>query len=599
MPRTLRFLAPALALALAHTPSLAAAQRVIDVELRPTRRAQIAVWIADEDGTYLRTLALTQSVSLFGIGNRPGAMQMNSGFRWPYGRRESVLPIWAHARVEAGNEPFGRVIFQDRTSEGYASRSSSDFSRDDHFCLSFNNAASQQDALDAVTCASVFNSDKGRYVTEADVAAGYHEPAESAPGVSAPYALSVQSLYPPRRDVTRCTAAGCYDHADVERYNSDARRVMPEIDLVTMATPAADTTQHVRFTVPETWSNGTYYVYVEVNTEGDHNSTYSPWNYPTPVSTSATPSEQWDYWAMNYGYPYRGQPSVVYRVPIEVGSTGTTSTDVALGYGSFTGRGTDGGAVHPLDETITNDHAIAPGSGADRLGTLEDGSSARMRVLTQSAEACRANVPPADIAGLVVSQYSNRRDAHRFAHLEFVAPADDLGVVSYDVRVSQVAISPEDTTSFEQAVPANAASTEIEALVVPTSVAAGQTIAVDFGGLSYERHYWVAVRATDGCNASSAIAVTEYTTPSIEFTTVSPCFVATAAYGTPMATEIGALRRFRDRHLLPNPVGAALVEAYYEVGPSLAGFIAEDDERRAVVRTLLEPVVALARWIDG
>jgi hypothetical protein len=40
------------------------------------------------------------------------------------------------------------------------------------------------------------------------------------------------------------------------------------------------------------------------------------------------------------------------------------------------------------------------------------------------------------------------------------------------------------------------------------------------------------------------------------------------------------------------------VSAYYSVGPDLAAEIAEDDERRSIVRTLLEPVVALARWID-
>jgi hypothetical protein len=65
-----------------------------------------------------------------------------------------------------------------------------------------------------------------------------------------------------------------------------------------------------------------------------------------------------------------------------------------------------------------------------------------------------------------------------------------------------------------------------------------------------------------------------------------------------MADEIGVLRRFRDRHLLTNPIGEALVSAYYSVGPDLAAEIAEDDERRSIVRTLLEPVVALARWID-
>ena len=52
-------------------------------------------------GTFMSTVGLTQAVSVRGIGNRPGAIQMNSGYRWPYGRREGVLPIWAHRRAAA------------------------------------------------------------------------------------------------------------------------------------------------------------------------------------------------------------------------------------------------------------------------------------------------------------------------------------------------------------------------------------------------------------------------------------------------------------------------------------------------------------------
>ncbi|GAB4206271.1 MAG: hypothetical protein OHK0013_22770 [Sandaracinaceae bacterium] len=583
------FFAPFVAL-----PS-ASAQRVLEIDYTPTRRAQIAVWITAEDGTYLRTLSLTQSVSLYGIGNRPGALQMNSGFRWPYGRREGVLPVWAHARASApGAMPFRRVIFQDRLSEGHASRSASDFSRDDYFCLSFNAANSQRNALDAVSCASVFNSDKGRYITPEDVNAGYQEPAESAPGVSAPVRLDLDSLYPPRRDVRRCTSPGCYDHADVDRYNDDARRVMPEIDAVTTATPPGDVRQRLMFSVPEDWTNGTYYVYVEVNVEGDYAPEWGPDQYPTPRSGTGLLSEQWDYWAMNYGYPYRGQPSVVYRVPVRIGQSEVVTAEVPYGYGSLEGRGPDGGDITPIDDSIVDDPVAAPGSGADRLRA--DGSGVRLTVRSQAAEACVENRPPMDIQGLVVSQYHERRDAHRFAHLAFVAPEDDDGVVAYEVRFSDEPIT--DVASFLRARPANAASLEIEALQIPRDVRPGETIEVDFGGLSYERHYWVAVRAVDACNAASNIAVTEYTTPSIQFTTVSPCFVATAAYGTPMADEIGVLRRFRDRHLLPNPMGAALVEAYYAVGPDLASFVAGDEDRRAAVRSLLAPIVALARWLD-
>src|SRR5262245_49298053 len=152
---------------LATTSAAARAQtgpRLATFRFVPTARAQIAIWLESADGTRFATVRLTEAVALRGIGNRPGASQMNSGYHWPYGRREGVLPIWAHRRAAApGAETFHRVIFQNRTSEGWASRSSNDFSVDSYYCLSFQRAASSMDALDAVTCPSTFNSDKGRY----------------------------------------------------------------------------------------------------------------------------------------------------------------------------------------------------------------------------------------------------------------------------------------------------------------------------------------------------------------------------------------------------------------------------------------------------
>ena len=75
--------------------------------------------------------------------------------------------------------------------------------------------------------------------------------------------------------------------------------------------------------------------------------------------------------------------------------------------------------------------------------------------------------------------------------------------------------------------------------------------------------------------------------------------MATAAYGTPMAGEIGALRRFRDRHLSTNAAGRAAVAAYYQWGPGLADTIRGHEGLRAAARAVLQPLVALAHAIDG
>jgi hypothetical protein len=72
------------------------------------------------------------------------------------------------------------------------------------------------------------------------------------------------------------------------------------------------------------------------------------------------------------------------------------------------------------------------------------------------------------------------------------------------------------------------------------------------------------------------------------------CFIATAAYGTPMAEEIQILREFRDEYLLTNPLGQVLVGTYYRVSPPIAQFIIEHPSLKPLVRAGLLPVVAMS-----
>ena len=103
----------------------------------------------------------------------------------------------------------------------------------------------------------------------------------------------------------------------------------------------------------------------------------------------------------------------------------------------------------------------------------------------------------------------------------------------------------------------------------------------------------------DACAGFGPIVTAQLTTKARVFATVTPCFVATAAWGSAFAKDVGLLRRFRDRQLQSNRLGRGLVSAYYSVGPVLAAAIRGHDGLRAVVRGALAPAVALARWLDG
>ena len=71
----------------------------------------------------------------------------------------------------------------------------------------------------------------------------------------------------------------------------------------------------------------------------------------------------------------------------------------------------------------------------------------------------------------------------------------------------------------------------------------------------------------------------------------SPCFIATAAYGSYLDPHVQALRNFRDEHLLTNPVGRAFIAFYYRTSPPIADFIRRHEALRAAARWLLTPLV--------
>ena len=319
----------------------------------------------------------------------------------------------------------------------------------------------------------------------------------------------------------------------------------------------------------------------------------------------------------------RGQPSVVYAVDFNTLTGGTFSAANPLGYGALHG---EDGMFRSMDSTITDNPTAAPGSGADRLLALGSGTQ-RFTVDVMATNVCQQPEPPPECmtgchgdgdcatgfvcgaSGMCVGMCDEPlkppavlnfraepdddiKHSHQWATLHFTPPAFPRDVVAYHVRVSREPIV--DQASFDAGIPARRATLAEEGLDICQGgcPAAGEEWTYELGHLVPQTTHYIGIQAVS-CGVLGEIATTEVTTTAITFTTVSPCFVATAAYGTPLAAEVGTFRRFRDRHLMSNALGRALVSAYYEVGPHAAEALEEHPWLEGAARAVLTPLAAL------
>ena len=92
-----------------------------------------------------------------------------------------------------------------------------------------------------------------------------------------------------------------------------------------------------------------------------------------------------------------------------------------------------------------------------------------------------------------------------------------------------------------------------------------------------------------GCRSTGTVTVTP--TPSGGGGGGGGCFIATAAFGSPMAVEVQVLREFRDEELLTHAPGRWLVAAYYWTSPPLARLIGSNEVLRSATRITLRPVI--------
>ncbi len=537
-------------------------QSVSHMDLGP----QIAVWLQDSTGKYVDTLMVTNATAVRGIGNRPGRWDFLSGPLFPYGKRVMSLPIWAHARGHTYNQ----LIMQEATcavggpGESCLGWHESYSSPELYFCrpLQQNEAANAiGTTVDAITCPTKFNSEKGKF-----------DP-------------TTPSYYPPRSDLTMFTAADGSDPPTFAAIN--------DLDTVAAATPAYGALYMGTWSVPGTLAPGDYTLMVEVNKEYDSNASNT---HPDFVDTNLK----------GYGTEGNfGQPSVVYEVPVHIDVTtaavGSGTASQISGYGDWTGVS---GTINPRDSTIST----TPGSGEGRLLTVSGSAGQTGRVLASVApcatlvcdpttNACSLCDPaaqtctpiqctPPPTAPTAVSSLSAPTDGLEAtsATIQFVNAQSNGGpVLGYQIRYQTGTSMTDDQFGSAASAP----------LVMPGSP--GTPASVTISNLKPGTAYAVGIKAVDPCNQTSPLATATFITPAMQFTKLTGCFVATAAWGSAMAPDVAAMRQVRDRLRPASTMFAVATDLYYRSGPAAADLLKHSDTARALVRRLLAPVGAAAQ----
>jgi len=527
---------------------------LLEFHFQPVPNAQIAIWLTSDEGTFERDVFVTQATATLGIGNRPGRWDFLSSWRFPYGPRTNVLPVWAHAR----GKQYPALIFHDDNpadleSLGWHENSSSP---EAYFCRPLQQSEHDTISTDTMTCPSpsTFQSDKGQF-------------------------SGAMTIYPPRADLT--TFEDGHDHPDTHTFSE-----LNDLDAVSGATPVGDKPEHVAVMISgELAARGPLTAWLEIHLEDDPN---ADWTFGRSEDHFV------DQRLQSFGIPYLGQPSVVYAVTLDPVKRGFSWTDQYSGYGELDGSQ---GTLHPPDDTISTQG----GSGADRL-TLHTRNevSFRFGVFSHGNQDEPPNPDEPDWGACEIGELPAMTDVaiepvdFDRVRVHFTVPdyKDANGISSVRVfyrLAADTMLDDDNASSAIQRVPTD------EDDMCGSGLAPGVTTWCEVDGLFASTQYQVGIRYEDECSNASHIVAGSVTTPQQQFAVVDGlCFVATAAYGAPWAYRVQALRWFRELYLKSTDVGHDLLRFYNYASPGLADMIAESPLARGLARVALDPLAQVA-----
>lgn len=76
------------------------------------------------------------------------------------------------------------------------------------------------------------------------------------------------------------------------------------------------------------------------------------------------------------------------------------------------------------------------------------------------------------------------------------------------------------------------------------------------------------------------------------------CFIATAAFGTPLANEIDVLRIIRDKHIKRTQFGQEVVQTYYRISPPISNAVAKSPILRRIIRDSVRSVLYVLKALS-